>query len=79
MAQASSASFRDSRSQPPGLQLLRTLRGHNDVIYRLAWSPDLRTIALARCSDLKISFRLAHRNDPISDRAFDTVIAHLQL
>lgn len=33
---------------------------------------------LTRCSDLKIAFRIAQGDDPISDRAFDTVIAHLQ-
>lgn len=45
MSQAISASFMDSGLQPPGLRLLRTLRGHKDVIHRLAWSPDHRTIA----------------------------------
>ena len=33
---------------------------------------------LTRCSDLKIAFRLAARESEIGDRAFDTVIEHLQ-
>ena len=30
---------------PPGVKLLRTLRGHEDVIGRIAWSPDGRVLA----------------------------------
>ena len=32
-------------AQAEGLRLLRTLRGHEETIHRLAWSPDLRTLA----------------------------------
>jgi small GTP-binding protein len=32
-------------SQPPAFKLLRTLRGHQDVIHRMAWSPNLRWLA----------------------------------
>ncbi len=30
---------------PPGVKLLRTLRGHTDWIGRIAWSPDGRMLA----------------------------------
>src|SRR5258708_17145905 len=30
---------------PPGVKLLRTLRGHTDRIGRIAWSPDGRMLA----------------------------------
>lgn len=45
MSQAISASFMSSGSQPPGLSLLRTLRGHSGVIHRLAWSPNFHLLA----------------------------------
>jgi len=31
--------------QPPGVKLIRTLRGHTDTIGRIAWSPDGRMLA----------------------------------
>ena len=31
--------------QPPGVKLVRTLRGHTGWIGRIAWSPDGRTLA----------------------------------
>jgi len=32
---------------PPGFKLLHTLRGHEDYIYEIAWSPDGKTLASA--------------------------------
>ena len=40
-----SAPTQDARPVDPAFRLLRTLAGHSDVIHRIAWSPDLRTIA----------------------------------
>ncbi len=33
------------KSLPPGVKLLRTLRGHTSWIGRIAWSPDGRLLA----------------------------------
>jgi WD40 repeat protein len=33
------------KSLPPGVKLIRTLRGHKDIIGRIAWSPDGRMLA----------------------------------
>lgn len=33
------------KNLPPGVKLLRTLRGHTDTIGRIAWSPDGRLLA----------------------------------
>jgi WD40 repeat protein len=33
------------KNLPPGVKLVRTLRGHTDWIGRIAWSPDGRTLA----------------------------------
>jgi WD40 repeat protein/class 3 adenylate cyclase len=33
------------RDLPPGVKLLRTLRGHSDQVARIAWSPDGRVLA----------------------------------
>src|SRR4051812_41492851 len=36
---------------PPGVKLLRTLRGHTDLIGRIAWSPDGRMLASPSSDD----------------------------
>jgi len=33
------------KNLPPGVKLVRTLRGHTGVIGRIAWSPDGRMLA----------------------------------
>ena len=33
------------KNLPPGVKLVRTLRGHTDWIGRIAWSPDGRLLA----------------------------------
>ncbi len=33
------------KNLPPGVKLVRTLRGHTDIIGRIAWSPDDRMLA----------------------------------
>ena len=34
-----------AEQHPPGLTLLHTLRGHENVIFKIAWSPDGQTLA----------------------------------
>ena len=36
---------------PPGLKLRHTLRGHESMITRIAWSPDGRTLASPSCDE----------------------------
>src|SRR5437764_688509 len=39
---------------PQGLKLLRTLRGHEDMIGRIAWSPDGQTLAIGSYEDIRL-------------------------
>src|SRR5260370_16961513 len=38
-------SEKEPKKLPPGVKLVRTLRGHTDKVGRIAWSPDGRILA----------------------------------